>query len=312
STLSGRTTVPAVAGVATFNDLSIDKVGSGYTLQATGASLGTVSTAFTISPAAAAKLAFTVQPSATQAGATITPAVRVIARDAFGNTATGFTGNVTLTIATNPSSGTLRGTIPVAAAAGVASFNDLSIDTPGTGYTLTATSGTPTPATSNAFNITPTPPPPATHLAFGVQPSGAQVGATITPAVTVAALDASGNTVTSFTGAVSIAIDNNPVGGTLTGNAPVNAVNGVATFANLTIDKVGTGYTLKAPSGTLTQATSNAFNITAAPPPPAAHLAFGVQPGTTQVGVAITPAATVAALDASGNTVTSFTGAVAI
>src|SRR5439155_343544 len=37
--------------------------------------------------------------------------------------------------------------------------------------------------------------------------------------------------------------------------------------ANLTIDKVGTGYTLTATSGTLTQATSNAFNITAAPPP---------------------------------------------
>ncbi len=291
-TLSGRTTVPAVAGVATFNDLSIDKAGSGYTLQATSASLSTPSTAFTISPAAAAKLAFTVQPSATQAGATITPAVRVIARDAFGNTATGFTGNVTLAIATNPSGGTLSGTIPVAAAAGVASFNDLSIDTPGTGYTLTATSGTLTQATSNAFNITAAPPPPATHLAFGVQPSNTQVGATITPAVTVTALDASGNTVPSFTGAISLALGN-AGGATLSGNGPVNAVNGVATFANLTIDKVGTGYTLTATSGTLTQATSNAFNITAGPPPPATHLAFGVQPSNTQVGVAITPAVTV-------------------
>src|SRR2546426_7740561 len=44
---------------------------------------------------------------------------------------------------------------------------------------------------------------------------------------------------------------------------------------------------------------SNPFNITAAPPPPATHLAFGVQPSTTQVGVAITPAVTVAALDRS-------------
>src|SRR3989441_48625 len=148
-------------------------------------------------------------------------------------------------------------------------------------------------ATSSPFNITAAPPPPATHLGFGVQPSTTQVGVAITPAVTVAALDASGNTVTSFTGAISIAIDNNPAGGTLTGNAPVNAVNGVATFANLTIDKAGTGYTLTATSGTLTQATSNPFNITAAPPPPATHLAFGVQPSTTQVGVAITPAVTV-------------------
>src|SRR5439155_27044751 len=86
---------------------------------------------------------------------------------------------ISLAIATNPSGGTLTGTIPVAAAAGVATFTDLSIDTPGTGYTLTATSGTLTQATSNAFNITATPPPPATHLAFGVQPSTTQVGVAI-------------------------------------------------------------------------------------------------------------------------------------
>src|SRR5439155_544086 len=202
------------------------------------------------------------------------------------------------------------GTIPVAAAAGVASFNDLSIDTPGTGYTLTATSSPLTQATSNSFNITAAPPPPATHLAFGVQPSNTQVGVAITPAVTVTAVDASGNTVPGFTGAVSIAIDDNPVGGTLTGNAPVNAVNGVATFPNLKIDKVGTGYTLKTTSGTLTPATSNAFNITAAPPPTATHHTFGVQPRTPETGATSTPSVTVTTLDASVNTFPSFTGAI--
>src|SRR5439155_1184425 len=148
--LSGTKTVAAVAGVATFADLSVDKAGGGYTLQATAGSLTAPSQSFTISPAAAAKLAFTVQPSVTQAGATITPAVRVIARDPFGNTATGFTGGVTLAISTNPSGGALHGTIPVAAAAGVASFGDLSIDKAGTGYVLKATSGTLTFATSDA------------------------------------------------------------------------------------------------------------------------------------------------------------------
>src|SRR5207247_2006441 len=83
-----------------------------------------------------------------------------IARDAFGNTATGFTGNVSLVIGNNPSGGVLHGTIPVAAAAGIATFGDLSIDEAGTGYTLKATSGTLTAATSNAFNITAPPPPP--------------------------------------------------------------------------------------------------------------------------------------------------------
>src|SRR5206468_3243185 len=129
-------------------------------------------------------------------------------------------------------------------------------------------------------------------------PSNTQVGATITPAVTVTALDASGNTVPSFTGAISLALGN-AGGATLSGNGPVNAVNGVATFANLTIDKVGTGYTLTATSGTLTQATSNSFNITAPPPHPSPTRPSSVQPSNTQVGVAITPAVTVTALDAS-------------
>src|SRR5207247_2075747 len=130
-------------------------------------------------------------------------------------------------------------------------------------------------------------------------------------AVTVTALDASGNTVPSFTGAISLALGN-AGGAKLSGNGPLDAVNGVATFANLTIDKVGTGYTLTATSGTLTQATSNAFNITAAPPPPATHLAFGVQPRTSPTRRSSDLAVTVTALDASGNTVPSFTGAISL
>ena len=39
------------------------------------------------------------------------------------------------------------------------------------------------------------------------------------------------------------------------------AVNGVAAFTGLTIDKVGTGYTLTATSGTLTLATTSSFDV---------------------------------------------------
>src|SRR5947207_1524409 len=83
----------AVAGVATFAGLSIDKVGTGYTLTATGAGTAT-STAFNIIPGTATALVFSVQPTTTAAGAAITPAVQVTAQDAQGNTATGFTGNI--------------------------------------------------------------------------------------------------------------------------------------------------------------------------------------------------------------------------
>ena len=46
-----------------------------------------------------------------------------------------------------------------------------------------------------------------------------------------------------------MAIGTNPGGGTLSGTNPVAAVSGVATFANLSIDKAGNGYTLTASAG---------------------------------------------------------------
>jgi adhesin/invasin len=58
-----------------------------------------------------------------------------------------------------------------------------------------------------------------------------------------------------------MAILNNPTGGTLGGTLTVAAVGGIATFNNLNIDKAGSGYTLRATSGVLTAATSNAFDI---------------------------------------------------
>ena len=89
-------------------------------------------------------------------------------------------------------------------------------------------------------------------------------GFAITPAVTVTVQDAYGNTITSSNASIAVAIGTNPGGGTLSGTKTVAAVNGVATFSTLSIDKAGTGYTLTAASSGLTGATSGAFNISAA------------------------------------------------
>src|SRR5439155_822465 len=78
----------------------------------------------------------------------------------------------------------------------------------------------------------------------------------------VTAQDAQGNTATPFTGSIGLAIVSNPGGGTLAGTTSVAAVSGVATFANVSIDKVGTGYTLAASATGPAGATSTAFNIT--------------------------------------------------
>src|SRR5204863_2829652 len=120
--------------------LPIYKTGTGYTLTASASGVTSVtSTPFDIIPGTTTQLAFTVQPSSTVAGAAISPAVQVSALDAAGNPVPGFTGSVTVALATNPGGATLGGTTTVAAVNGVASFSPLTLDKTGTGYALTAT-----------------------------------------------------------------------------------------------------------------------------------------------------------------------------
>jgi hypothetical protein len=152
----GGTTVSAAAvnGVATFANLVINAASS-YTLTASDGTLTTAtSTPFTITPGAAAKLAFLQQPSNATAGATISPAVSVAVQDALGNIVSGNSSTVTLTL----SSGTFASgpsTASAAAVNGVATFSGLVINTAGT-YTLAASDGPLTGATSASFTVTTT------------------------------------------------------------------------------------------------------------------------------------------------------------
>jgi hypothetical protein len=79
--------------------------------------------------------------------------VRVV--DQFGNVVAGDnTDTITLSIGTNPSGGTLSGTLTISVTNGVATFGDLSIDLPGTGYTLRAAAGGSLPTIdSDPFNV---------------------------------------------------------------------------------------------------------------------------------------------------------------
>src|SRR5216117_2972514 len=310
-THGGTKSVVASHGVAVFSNLTIERAGAGYTLQAsattgTGATLSGSSATFAITPGAATHLVFSVQPVTTAAGAAITPAVQVTARDALENTATGFTGNVTVTLAANPTGGTLSGTTVVAASAGIATFSGLAINKAGTGYTLSATAAGQTGPTSTAFDITPA---SAARLVFSVQPASVTAGAAITPAVQVTAQDAQRNTATGFSGNVTLAIGANPGGGTLAGTAAVAAASGIATFTNLSINKAGSGYTLAASATGVSGATSAAFDVAAGT---ASQLAFTVQPTSATAGSVITPAVRVIAQDGLGNTATSFTGNVSV
>ena len=103
-------------------------------------------------PGPAAELRFTTQPVARAAGnVTISPALHVTIEDRFGNTVP--TGEVTMDIGSAPWPGaTLAGTVTANAENGVATFTDLRLDKPGTGYSLVATSGGIT-VTSTAFSV---------------------------------------------------------------------------------------------------------------------------------------------------------------
>jgi hypothetical protein len=74
------------------------------------------------------------------------------------------------------------------------------------------------------------------------------------------------NLVTGSTALVTVAIDSNPGHGTLSGTKSRKAINGVATFDDLSINKAGTGYTLKASSSGLSSVTSSKFDIKVNPP----------------------------------------------
>jgi hypothetical protein len=96
-----------------------------------------------------------VQPTSTQAGSPI-PDIQVTARDQFGNTATSFTGDVTIGIAVDPTgSAALAGITLRAASAGVATFSGLSITPAGDGFRLGASATGFSTVQSALFNITP-------------------------------------------------------------------------------------------------------------------------------------------------------------
>ncbi len=303
-TLAGTLTHAAVSGVATFPGLSIDKVGTGYTLTATGAG-STTSAAFNITAGSATQLVFSVQPSTTTAGAAITPAVQVTALDANDNTATGFSGDVTVAIGTNAGGGTLSGARTHAAVSGVATFSGLSIDKAGTGYTLTATGAG--SATSAAFNITAGAAATITINAGDGQTATVGTPVPIPPSVIVR--DQFGNPVPS----VDVTFAPAPGSGTVepTGSIATGA-DGIAAVTSWTLGQLAGPNFLTATAPAIgvigNQVTFRATGTPAA----ASQLIFTTQPSPVVLGNSITPAAVVTAQDAFGNTATAFTGNVTV
>lgn len=180
-------------------------------------------------------------------------------------------------------------------------FSDLQIRRAGFAYSLVASSGALTGSTSAQFDITAGSP---AKLVFTTQPTDVVAGALMSPNVQVAVQDAVGNTANGVT-SVAIALGVNPGGAFLTGQVSAAVGAGTATFANLALDKAGSGYRLTAavPSRpNVNVGISSAFNVANAAAP---SLQFLVQPSNIRAGVTMTPAIQVEVRDGFGNLVTN-------
>jgi autotransporter-associated beta strand protein len=238
-----------------------------------------------------------IAPTTATAG-TIIP-ITVTALNSSGLESSGYTGTVAFN-STDPQFSLPSYTF-TANDQGVHTFNVI-LKTSGTeSITASDTNNSGVTGVSNYIVVTPA---AAHELLFEQQPTDTFAGQMITPAVTVEIADAFGNLIPTDSSQVTLALVNNPGGSTLSGATQVGAVNGIATFSTLTLNKSGLGYTLTATDSTLVSATSAGFNIT-----PAAAASLGLTaPSSTPVDQGFS--LTVTAEDQFGNVATSYRGTV--
>ncbi len=252
ATLGGTLTVPVVQGVATFTSLTLNNAGS-YSLILSGNGFTGTTTSVTVVGGTATRLAVTAQPTAVTTGSGFN--LTVTAQDAFGNADPDFAGAVTLALATDPTGAALGGTLNATAIGGVARFSGLTLNKPGSGYTIQAAAGGLPLATSSAISAAA--PGVATHLLVTTEPpTGVAAGSGF--GLVVKAQDDLGAVDSTFNGAVSLASSAGGAALTVT-----TAVQGVATFSGITIERAGT-YSLQITSNGLATATASPITISPA------------------------------------------------
>jgi hypothetical protein len=294
-TLGGTTTGTIANGTSsiTISGVTYTKAESGVVLTATrtsGMSLAAGnSSAFTVNPGAASKLVITSVNGGANPAAGTAFSVVVQSQDANSNVAN-VAGDTGLSLSRTSGTGTLGGTTTGTITAGTSSvtISGVTYTKAESGVVLTATrtSGdTLTAGVSSSFTVIAG---AAAQLAFTTQPGGGTGGTAWTTQPVVTLRDANGNTVTGTVQNVTLAIQNNAgPGGVLSGTATVavSTTTGVATFSGLSIDKIGTGYTLTATGSTVSTTpgvvVSSAFNVTAGT---ATKLAIITSPQTSPAG----------------------------
>ena len=211
-----------------------------------------------LAPVFGTKLHFEIQPQTAIAGAPLAPAVVVTVVDAKGRAITIPAHLVRLQLidANNPIPPPLLGVSSVLSIDGQATFTDVEITKTGVGYSLLATATDLVGTVSSPFAVNAAPPQ---QLTFIAQPAGTTAATTLDP-VLVEVDDAFGN-ITSSTMSITITLSGGGGNAHLSGTKTVAAVNGIATFADLSVDAAGNGYKLTVSATNLSGATSAPFDI---------------------------------------------------
>ncbi len=283
-----------VAGVATFSGCAVSAPGT-YTLTASSGDFTAPSASFTVIPGGLASLTFSTQPGGGAGGQSFGTQPVLTLKDAGGSPATGI---VMLTLSGGSAAAVLQcANNPAVSAGNLATFSGCRVDTDGTGYRLTATSGGVT-ATSEPFDVTAG---ELTTLEITAEPDSARGGSAFADVV-VKTSDGGGN---PAAGTVSLALapELGTEGAVLTcPNPTATATSGVATFKDCRINLAGKGYRLQATvAGTPTAIdTTAAFDVSVGP---AHHLDFRTPPGGGTGGTAWAQQPVVAVVDAGGNLV---------
>ena len=293
--------------MATFSGLALNGVnGNVYTLAFSGDSLTSVASSnITVSTGAATSLVFTTQPVAGASGAAFSTQPVIKVEDSGGNVVTSSSQTITLVA----SGGTLASCSGLTASSGVINVGGCTFaGTVGTNYTLTAQITSAPMVSGTSGNFSPTTFGAPAKLVFTQSPSNSTGGVAFGTQPKVTVEDAGGNTVTTDSSTVALAIGTNAgPGGTLSGCTQSGETSGVVSFSGCKIDKAGTGYTLTATDaadGLNTASTpSNTFNITVGAP---STLTFSTEPSSTATsGTAFAQQPQVTVKDAGGNLVQS-------
>jgi len=305
-TLQGTLTATAVDGVATFANLS-HNVATSITLSfsASGCT-GATSSPIAISPGLPTQLAFTTQPGGARAGSVFGIQPVLSTQDQFGNnTAAGLPASLPVSVSLSSGTGPLQGTttLDIGAGNGTVAFTNLRIDTVGNNQQLTASASGLSSAVSSTFTVTAG---PAANLVIQTQPpTSATAGSSFAPAPIIRLQDAFGNP--ALTDNSTIVTATRRIGtAALQGTTSVTAVNGLATFANLSYGKPET----ISIDFTTSFASMTSSSITIVPGPPS-QLVVQTQPSATATaGESFAQQPVIYVTDAAGNLITGDNGRV--